>query len=105
MEADNPTNRSTRHGTRWDFTAVDAAPDPQSFVRYLEQRHSQPSSYPRTLAMRALEAGVLTPEEAQEAVSDWQRRAEQQDYLEFGVFFTPAGSPAPSSDFWRSARA
>jgi hypothetical protein len=41
--------------------------------------------------MHALEAGVLTPEEAQEVVADWQRRAEQQDYLEFGVFFTVAG--------------
>lgn len=54
-------------------------------------QNSQPSSYSRTLAMRALEAGVLTPEEAQEVVADWQRRAEQQDYLEFGVFFTVSG--------------
>jgi ubiquinone/menaquinone biosynthesis C-methylase UbiE len=52
---------------------------------------SQLSAYPRTLALRALEAGVLTAEEAQEVVSDWQRRAEQQEYLEFGVFFTVAG--------------
>jgi len=52
---------------------------------------SQLSSYPRTLVMRALEAGVLTPEEAEDVVAEWQRRAEQQDYLEFGVFFTVAG--------------
>jgi ubiquinone/menaquinone biosynthesis C-methylase UbiE len=54
-------------------------------------QNSRLSSYPQTLARRALEAGVLTPEEAQEVIADWQRRAEQQDYLEFGVFFTVAG--------------
>jgi hypothetical protein len=52
---------------------------------------TQPSAYPQTLAMRALEAGVLTPDEAREVITEWQRRAEQQDYLEFGVFFTVAG--------------
>jgi hypothetical protein len=50
-------------------------------------QNSQLSSYPRTLARRTLEAGVLTPEEAQEVIADWQRRVEQQDYLEFGVFY------------------
>jgi hypothetical protein len=54
-------------------------------------QNSQPSSYPQTLARRALEAGVLTPEEAQGVIAEWQQRAEQQDYLEFGVFFTVAG--------------
>jgi ubiquinone/menaquinone biosynthesis C-methylase UbiE len=53
--------------------------------------NSQLASYPQTLAMQALEAGVLTAEEAQDVVADWQRRAEQQNYLEFGVFFTVAG--------------
>jgi ubiquinone/menaquinone biosynthesis C-methylase UbiE len=38
MEADNETDQPTRQGTRWDFAAVDAAVDPQSFVRYLQQR-------------------------------------------------------------------
>jgi ubiquinone/menaquinone biosynthesis C-methylase UbiE len=52
---------------------------------------SQLAGYPQTLAMRAHEAGVLTAEEAQELVAEWQRRAEQHDYLEFGVFFTVAG--------------
>ncbi len=52
---------------------------------------TQPSPYPLTLAKRALEAGVLTPDEAQLVQDDWQRRAERGDYLEFGVYFTVAG--------------
>lgn len=52
---------------------------------------THPSSYPHTLAQRALEASVLTQAEAQDVIEDWQRRAEQQEYLEFGVFFTVAG--------------
>ena len=49
------------------------------------------SSYPQTLARRAHEAGVLTQDEAQGLIAEWRRRAEQQEYLEFGVFFTITG--------------
>lgn len=59
---------------------------------------SQPSAYPRILAKRALEAGVLTHDEAQEVIENWQRRAEQASYLEFGVFFTVAGYTGTSAD-------
>ncbi|HEV2238294.1 MAG TPA: methyltransferase domain-containing protein [Ktedonobacterales bacterium] len=52
---------------------------------------AKPSAYARALAQRALEAGVLTSDEAQDILADWQRRAERQDFLEFGVFFTVAG--------------
>jgi hypothetical protein len=52
---------------------------------------SQLSTYPRTLLMQDQEAGVVTPEEAQAVLDDWQRRADQGHYLEFGVFFTVVG--------------
>jgi len=52
---------------------------------------AQPSAYPRTLAARAQEAGVITPDEARDVLDDWRRRAEGGRYLEFGVFFTVAG--------------
>jgi ubiquinone/menaquinone biosynthesis C-methylase UbiE len=55
---------------------------------------SQLSSYPRTLLVQAQEAGVVTPDEAQVVLDDWQRRADQGYYLEFGVFFTVAGRKA-----------
>jgi ubiquinone/menaquinone biosynthesis C-methylase UbiE len=47
---------------------------------------SQLSTYPRTLLRQAQEAEAM--------LSDWQRRAEQGRYLEFGVFFTVAGRKA-----------
>jgi ubiquinone/menaquinone biosynthesis C-methylase UbiE len=59
---------------------------------------TQPSAYPQTLATRALEAGVLTPDEAREVITEWQRRAEQHDYLEFGVFFTVSGRVRAPAD-------
>jgi 2-polyprenyl-3-methyl-5-hydroxy-6-metoxy-1,4-benzoquinol methylase len=37
MEEDNSTDQPIRQSTRWDFAAVDAAPDLQSVVRYLQQ--------------------------------------------------------------------
>jgi ubiquinone/menaquinone biosynthesis C-methylase UbiE len=49
------------------------------------------SNYPQTLAQRALEAGVLTQGETQALIAEWRRRAERQEYLEFGLFFTVAG--------------
>jgi ubiquinone/menaquinone biosynthesis C-methylase UbiE len=52
------------------------------------------SNYPQTLAQRALEAGVLTQDETQNLIAEWQWRAEQKEYLEFGVFFTVAGRVA-----------
>lgn len=52
---------------------------------------AQLSTYPRTLLVQAQEAGVVTPDEAQAVLDDWQQRAEQGHYLEFGVFFTVAG--------------
>lgn len=49
------------------------------------------SDYPRTLARRACEGGALTAEEARTLLDEWEQRAKEGRYLEFGVFFTAAG--------------
>ncbi len=38
MHGDGDSDHSTPRSTDWDFAAVDGSHDPQSFVRYLEQR-------------------------------------------------------------------
>ncbi|HEY7833329.1 MAG TPA: methyltransferase domain-containing protein [Ktedonobacterales bacterium] len=49
------------------------------------------STYPQSLVRRASERGVLTPEEAETVLGEWQRRAEEGRYLEYGIFFTATG--------------
>jgi ubiquinone/menaquinone biosynthesis C-methylase UbiE len=58
MEPDNDivqSDASPQHGARWDFAAVDAALDPQAFVRYLQQRHPDHVDLRRGLSYQLLE--------------------------------------------------
>lgn len=49
------------------------------------------SNYPCTLVAQAQEAGILTPSEASDLLDEWQQRANQDLYFEYGVFFTVVG--------------
>lgn len=49
------------------------------------------SNYPRTLVAQAQEAGIITPSEASDILDEWQQRADQGRYFEYGVFFTVVG--------------
>lgn len=49
------------------------------------------SNYPRTLVAQAQEAGIVTPSEASDILDEWQQRADQGHYFEYGVFFTVVG--------------
>jgi ubiquinone/menaquinone biosynthesis C-methylase UbiE len=58
VEPDNdtdPPDYSRQSGARWDFAAVDAAADPQSFVRYLKQRHPDSVDFRRGLSYELLD--------------------------------------------------
>ena len=54
------------------------------------------SDYPIILAQRAAQQGVLTAEEAETLIAEWRQRAADGTFLEYGVFFTVAGSKAQS---------
>jgi SAM-dependent methyltransferase len=49
------------------------------------------SNYPRSLVAQAQEAGIVTPSEASDILDEWQQRADQGLYFEYGVFFTVVG--------------
>lgn len=52
---------------------------------------TEPSNYACTLVVRAREAGALTPQQADDILADWEARAAQGLFLEFGLFLTVAG--------------